>query len=79
MDRLQRNIIKLAEAEGLKVLGITKGSKHRFVIVSNSLGWKLSQSIHSGNKYNDTGLNNLKADFKRFARGMAHNLHGVTK
>ena len=74
MDKLQRTILKIAEEEGLKVLGVTHGGKHRFIVVSNSLGWTMKQRLHEGNKLKDIDLRNQRADFRRFAKGSSHNL-----
>ena len=79
MDKLLRTVTSLAENEGLKVLGITAGSKHRYLIVSNSLGWTMQQTLHKGSKFNNVSLNNIRSDLRRFARGDEHNLRNVTK
>ena len=79
MDKLQKTAIKLAEEEGLKVLGMTYGGKHRYLVVSNSLGWTMSETLHTGNNIGASSLRNLKADFKRFARGDTHNLKHIMK
>jgi hypothetical protein len=79
MDKLKKTVFKLAESEGLKVLGVTQGKKHRYVVVANDLGWTMEQTLHNGNKFNNISLNNLRADLHRFAKGNEHNLRNVTK
>lgn len=79
MDKLQRTILKIAEEEGLKVLGVTRGSKHRFIVVTNNLGWTLSHPLHSGNRLKEIDIRNQRADFRRFAKGQVQHLHGVLK
>lgn len=79
MDKLQRTILKIAEEEGLKILGVTHGSKHRFIVVANDLGWTLSQPLHLGNKLKAVNIRNQRADFRRFAKGQVQNLHNIVK
>ncbi len=79
MDKLQKTILKIAEEEGLKVLGVTHGSKHRFIVVTNSLGWTMKHPLHSGNKLKDIDVRNQRADFRRFAKGHEHHLSFIEK
>lgn len=79
MDRLQREILRIAEEEGLKVLGVSHRGKHRFIVVTNKLGWTLRQPLHAGNKIKDVNMRNQRADFRRFSRGSDHNLSFVEK
>lgn len=79
MDRLVRDLVKVAEEEGLKVLGVTRGGKHRFVVVVNDLGWKMSRTISSGSKISAINMKNARSDFKRFAHGQDYGLRHVEK
>ena len=79
MDKLQKTILKMAEEEGLKVLGVTHGGKHRFIVVTNSLGWTMRHPLHLGTKLNGIDIRNQRSDLRRFARGSDHNLPFVQK
>lgn len=77
MTRNHREILCLAEAEGLEYLGATHGGKHTHLRFRNAAGAVLRMFINEGSaliQRNPRSKLNVRADFRRFARGEYHHL-----
>ena len=80
MNKVTREVVALAEFEGLKFLGIDGRSKHEFLMFQNSQGLQYHLPVHrsciGGNaRYKDSNRNILR----KFARGNISGLERMIK
>jgi hypothetical protein len=80
MNKVTRELVSLAEAEGLKFCGIDGRSKHEFLVFENSKGLQYHMPVHrsciAGNaRYKDANKNTLR----KFARGNTHGLERMIR
>lgn len=74
MIKAIREMIELAQTEGLKLVEVEAGSRHMFLTFKNSQGAVMRKPVSKGLGLNWQDALNAKAQFKRFARGQYHGL-----
>lgn len=77
MNKYARDMIGLAEAEGLVFKEMGQNSKHDYLVFENNAGAHMQMTIGTGGRGGDTAgyvYKNARARFRRFARGQYHDI-----
>jgi hypothetical protein len=75
MNRGLRDAIRIAQTEGLSLIEVNHGTRHSLLVLKNGLGQMMRQPISKGAAMAGQDLYNMRANFRRFARGDDHGLH----
>lgn len=73
MQKTLRSVLDVAKREGLEPLSVDHGSKHILLRLSNGVD-VMTQTVSRLGEPNWQDMRNLRAQFRRFARGMTHGL-----
>lgn len=74
MTPKQREYEALAERAGLKIVGREERKSHLFLVLENSSGEKMKFPVTQKTKQSNGYLGKAEAQFKKFAKGVLHNM-----